>query len=118
LDHLQFYVTQEKGTERPFFNEYLSEKRPGIFNCIVCDQQLFDSKSKFDSGSGWPSFYDVVSSEQVKLIEDSSYGNTTHIIFSTNDRINGKYCNIKGMKRIEVVCSGCGSHLGHLFNDG
>lgn len=96
LSPLQYEVTQEKGTERPWTGLYLDEKNQGTFKCVVCDQDIFSSKTKFESGSGWPSFYDVINSDRVNLIEDRSYG----------------------MRRIEVVCSDCGSHLGHVFNDG
>lgn len=73
---MQFYVTQEKGTERPFSDEseHLHEKSKGEFACVVCDQNIFDSKTKFESGTGWPSFYDVINSDRVKLIQDTSYG--------------------------------------------
>lgn len=76
LSQLQYHVTQEKGTERPFSGEYehMYEKDPGIFNCVVCDQKIFETKAKFESGSGWPSFYDVINQDRVKLIEDVSYG--------------------------------------------
>ncbi|CAF0786718.1 unnamed protein product [Brachionus calyciflorus] len=96
LNPLQYEVTQEKGTERPWSGVHLDEKDPGVFKCIVCDEELFSSKTKFESGSGWPSFYDVINSEKVTIIEDRSYG----------------------MRRIEATCSNCGSHLGHVFNDG
>lgn len=93
LTRQQYHVTQEKGTERflikcnlqknklkffafrPFSGDHLDEKSPGVFNCIVCDQEIFSSKTKFESGSGWPSFYDVINSDRVKLIQDNSYGN-------------------------------------------
>ena len=72
---MQYYVTQEKGTERPFSGEYVDEKEPGVFSCVVCNNHLFSSSKKFDSGSGWPSFYDVIKSDAVSLIEDKSLGN-------------------------------------------
>ncbi|RNA04734.1 Methionine-R-sulfoxide reductase B3 [Brachionus plicatilis] len=96
LSPIQYEVTQEKGTERPWTGIHLDVKNPGTFKCVVCDQDIFSSKTKFESGSGWPSFYDVVNSDRVNLIEDRSYG----------------------MRRIEVACSNCGSHLGHVFDDG
>lgn len=76
LTDFQYYVTQEQGTERPFGeeSEHLYEKSPGVFNCVVCDQNLFESKAKFESGSGWPSFYDVINQNRVKLIQDKSHG--------------------------------------------
>ena len=67
-------MTQDKGTERPFSGEYVDEKEPGIFSCVVCGQHLFSSGTKFDSGSGWPSFYDVIKTDTVRLIDDSSLG--------------------------------------------
>lgn len=96
LDPLQYEVTQEHGTERPFTGELLYNKENGTYQCVVCSQPLFSSDTKFESGTGWPSFYDVAKATSVNLIEDTSYG----------------------MRRVEVTCSGCGSHLGHLFDDG
>lgn len=95
LTPLQYYVTQEKGTERPFTGELL-EAGDGLFGCVVCEEKVFDSKTKFESGSGWPSFFDVINSKSVLLIEDNSFG----------------------MQRLEVQCANCGSHMGHLFTDG
>ena len=92
----QYHVLREKGTERPFTGKLLTNKKNGIYVCAACGNSLFSSDKKFDSGSGWPSFYDVVSKGAVELINDNSYG----------------------MKRIEVVCNKCGSHLGHVFDDG
>ena len=92
----EYSITQLKGTEAPFSGRYLNNKEPGIYKCVCCKVDLFSSRHKYDSQSGWPSFYDVISSENIKLITD-----TTH-----------------GMIRTEVVCSNCGSHLGHVFNDG
>ena len=91
----QYHVLREKGTEAPFSGALLHEKRPGMFTCAACGAELFDAGTKFDSGSGWPSFYDVASKGQVKLEEDNS----------------------QGMRRTEVVCANCGGHLGHLFDD-
>ena len=91
----QFNVTQEKGTERPFSNEYWNNEEKGDYICVVCDNELFTSDNKFDSSSGWPSFYDVKNKSNIKIEEDNSHG----------------------MKRQEVLCN-CNSHLGHLFNDG
>jgi len=91
----QFAVLRDKGTEAPFTGELLHNKDSGMYTCAACGVQLFDSKTKFESGSGWPSFYDVASSDTVKLIDDSSHG----------------------MQRTEVVCGSCGGHLGHLFDD-
>jgi peptide-methionine (R)-S-oxide reductase len=83
------------GTEAPFSGKLLNEKREGTFKCAVCDQELFSSKTKFESGTGWPSFYDVIESGKVKEKIDESHG----------------------MVRTEVVCSNCGAHLGHVFDD-
>ena len=96
LTPVQYDVTQRSGTERPFTGEHWDNHRKGIYKCVVCKEDLFESKTKFDSGSGWPSFYDVVDNEKVQLIRDSSYG----------------------MVRTEVVCNKCKAHLGHLFDDG
>jgi peptide-methionine (R)-S-oxide reductase len=92
----QYAVTRKKATERPFTGEYIHNKADGTYCCVACGQPLFSSTTKFDSGSGWPSFWDVIQQGNVELREDSSYG----------------------MKRVETVCSRCGSHLGHLFDDG
>ncbi len=92
----QYRVLREKGTERPFTGELLHNKENGMYTCAACGENIFSSTTKFDSGSGWPSFFDVVDSEKVKLVEDTSLG----------------------MKRTEVVCTNCGGHLGHLFDDG
>ncbi|HHP7239780.1 peptide-methionine (R)-S-oxide reductase MsrB [Longibacter sp.] len=92
----QYHVTQEAGTERAFSGKYWDHKGDGMYACVVCGTTLFDSDTKFESGSGWPSFYDVVEQGNVELREDNSHG----------------------MQRTEVVCGDCGAHLGHLFNDG
>jgi len=92
----QYHVTQEAGTERAFTGKYWDHKGDGTYECVVCSTTLFDSETKFESGSGWPSFYDVVEQGNVELKEDHSHG----------------------MRRTEVVCGDCGAHLGHLFNDG
>ena len=91
----QYEVMREKGTERAFTSELLKNKEAGMYNCAACGQALFSSDTKFNSGSGWPSFYDVAKEGNVVLQEDNSHG----------------------MKRTEVVCANCGSHLGHLFDD-
>jgi len=88
-------VLFEQGTERPFTSELLKEKRQGTFNCKNCDQPLFESSAKFDSGTGWPSF-----DQAIPLAVDHTM-DTSH-----------------GMVRVEVTCSGCGAHLGHVFEDG
>lgn len=96
LTPLQYHVTQEKGTERPFTGCYNKEYSEGTYVCIVCEQALFSSETKYDSSCGWPAFNDVLDQGKVKLTPDTSGG-----------RI-----------RTEVTCAQCGSHLGHVFNDG
>lgn len=96
LTDQEYHVTQEAGTEQPFSGEYWDHKEDGRYCCVVCDTPLFDSDTKFESGSGWPSFYDVVEKGNVTLKADHSHG----------------------MKRTEVVCAECGAHLGHVFDDG
>ncbi len=91
----QYHVLREKGTEMPGSGKYLHEKAQGTYACVVCGNMLFPSDTKFDSGTGWPSF-DKAIPGAVKEIEDNSHG----------------------MMRTEVVCANCGSHLGHVFNDG
>lgn len=91
----QYRVLREKGTERPFTGELLDEKRQGMYNCVACGQALFASDTKFDSGTGWPSFDEAIPGA-VKFEHDDKHG----------------------MERTEVLCSRCGSHLGHVFNDG
>lgn len=92
----QYNVCRLGGTESPFSGKYYKHKEPGTYVCVACGQELFSSQTKFESGSGWPSFFDVIRSENVKLIDDFSYN----------------------MHRIEVQCGSCHSHLGHVFNDG
>ncbi|KYK25823.1 peptide methionine sulfoxide reductase [Thermoplasmatales archaeon SG8-52-1] len=92
----EFHILREKGTESPFSGKYVYNKEKGLYVCSGCENELFSSENKFDSGSGWPSFWDVVSSSKVELKPDYNHG----------------------MQRIEVLCSKCGSHLGHLFDDG
>lgn len=91
----QYRILRQKGTEAPFSGKLLHNKEDGSYICPVCGAELFDSSTKFDSGSGWPSFYDVAESGAVELVEDNSHG----------------------MRRTEVTCAKCGSHLGHVFND-
>jgi peptide-methionine (R)-S-oxide reductase len=92
----QFAVLRQQATERPFTGEYVDTETSGEYLCAACGQPLFSSDTKFHSGSGWPSFWDVIDKGNVELKTDTSYG----------------------MKRVEVVCGRCGSHLGHLFDDG
>ncbi len=92
----QYHILREKGTEAPFSGEYVNEHSKGMYVCRVCGQELFSSDTKFDSGTGWPSFTDPVNLQHVELHED----------------------NELGMKRTEVICKNCGSHLGHVFDDG
>ena len=96
LDEKTYNITRKSGTEKPFTGKYLHEKSKGIYSCVCCDNELFSSKSKFDSGSGWPSFFQPLNNINVNENQDYSLG----------------------MSRIEVVCSYCDSHLGHVFNDG
>lgn len=96
LSDEEFFVTQNKGTEAPFSGKYLDNKQDGIYKCICCDNELFSSEHKYDSKSGWPSFFDAISEHNLSLLEDVSHG----------------------MARVEVTCRNCGSHLGHVFNDG
>jgi peptide-methionine (R)-S-oxide reductase len=96
LPEESYKVLRQKATEAPFSGVLLHNKEKGTYSCGACGQQIFSSDTKFDSGSGWPSFFDVMSQETVALVDDSS----------------------DGMKRIEVVCKKCGSHLGHVFPDG
>ena len=92
----EFHICREKGTERAFTGKYWDKKDAGTYQCRCCGEPLFDSNTKYDSGSGWPSFYEPMANEAVQENRD-----TTH-----------------GMIRVEVVCKKCGSHLGHVFEDG
>lgn len=96
LTQEQFNVTQENGTEAPFTGDYLHNKESGDYLCVCCGNRLFNSKTKFDSGTGWPSFYDIDTDTSVKIKSDHSHG----------------------MVRNEVLCGECGAHLGHVFSDG
>ncbi len=96
LTEEQYRVTRQKGTERPFSGEYNEFKKQGKFRCVNCGEVLFNSQTKFDSGSGWPSFYAPVPDSKVRSETDISHG----------------------MQRTEVLCDRCDAHLGHVFNDG
>lgn len=96
LNREEFQVCRKKGTERPFTGKYNDEKQDGSYLCICCGLDLFSSEAKFDSGTGWPSFFDAVNKENVVVEVDSSLG----------------------MVRKEILCSRCDSHLGHVFDDG
>nr|VFK58365.1 MAG: peptide-methionine (R)-S-oxide reductase [Candidatus Kentron sp. UNK]VFK68853.1 MAG: peptide-methionine (R)-S-oxide reductase [Candidatus Kentron sp. UNK] len=92
----QFQVARGKGTERPFSGAYNDCKEDGIYRCVCCGNELFDSETKFDSGTGWPSFSAPISEENVQVEEDNAFG----------------------MRRTEVLCRICDAHLGHVFEDG
>ncbi len=96
LTPLQFHVTRQDGTERAFTGKYHDHHGDGLYRCIGCGTALFDSKTKFESGTGWPSFWAPIAKENVKDVPD----------------------NHLGMRRIEVECARCGAHLGHVFPDG
>jgi peptide-methionine (R)-S-oxide reductase len=96
LDAEQYRVTQEAATERAFTGKYVDHKKDGTYRCVCCDQELFSSEHKYDSGSGWPSFWLPLAGDAVRTIVDTSHG----------------------MVRREVVCNNCDAHLGHVFEDG
>jgi peptide-methionine (R)-S-oxide reductase len=96
LSDEQFRITQRKETERPFTGRYLNNKGEGIYACVACGAELFASDTKYDSGSGWPSFWLPLAGDRVATHRDASHG----------------------MARTEVTCANCGSHLGHVFDDG
>ena len=96
LTEEQFNVCRNKGTERAFTGKYTDCKEQGIYHCACCGEALFDSDSKYDSGSGWPSFWSELNAENTQQILDESHG----------------------MRRVEITCRSCGAHLGHLFEDG
>ena len=96
LDEKTYSIARMSKTESPFTGKYLNEKSNGIYNCICCNNELFSSKSKFDSGTGWPSFYEPIQKNSIVEKDDLTHG----------------------MSRIEVICKKCDAHLGHVFNDG
>lgn len=96
LDEQEFAICREKGTERAFSGEYWDSKTDGVYLCKCCGKPLFDSATKYDSGSGWPSFYQPLAGDDIDEITDRSHG----------------------MHRTEVTCKHCGCHLGHVFTDG
>ena len=96
LDEKTYNITRKSGTELPFTGKYVNEKSNGIYCCACCNNELFSSSTKFDSGTGWPSFFEVINNENILKINDRSHG----------------------MNRIKVLCSICDAHLGHLFDDG
>ncbi len=93
---MQYYVTQKHGTEPPYTGRLLHNKQDGMYHCLVCQTPLFLSETKYDSGCGWPSFYQPVSPDAIRYISDNSHG----------------------MERIEIRCGDCDAHLGHVFPDG
>ncbi len=96
LTEMQQYVTQQRGTEPPYSGKLLENKRTGQYHCLVCNAPLFYSASKYDSGCGWPSFYEPVSDTAIRYLDDDSHG----------------------MHRVEIRCGACDAHLGHVFPDG
>src|SRR5665213_2230326 len=92
----QYHVVREKGTEAPFTGVYVDNHDHGMYKCVACGQDLFSSDTKFESGSGWPSFWNAVDKTKVELHDDKTFG----------------------MTRTEVTCANCGAHLGHVFPDG
>lgn len=96
LNEMQQYVTLHRGTEPPFSGALLHNKSAGVYHCLICNAPLFLSETKYDSGCGWPSFYQPYSDEAIRYLEDNSHG----------------------MQRIEIRCGSCDAHLGHVFPDG
>ena len=96
LTDQQFHILRQAGTERPFTGEYVDTEDDGTYICVACGNRLFSSETKFHSGSGWPSFWDVIGQGNIELQDDTSHG----------------------MTRTDIRCAKCGSHLGHVFEDG
>ncbi|CAB3981417.1 peptide-methionine (R)-S-oxide reductase [Paramuricea clavata] len=109
LSPKQYRICREKGTEPPWSGELLDNKQPGIYSCVCCDADLFDWSTKFDSESGWPSFWSAIELEQTNKQKQLGLPNLSV------DQVADKS---HGMVRVEVLCSQCGSHLGHVFSDG
>jgi len=112
----QYHVCRQKGTERPWTGEYLENKAKGVYYCVCCEQPLFKSSSKYDSGSGWPSFFEPFSATSVKVEVDNSYPNMPR-----DEVLCSNVCQLKSFnERTNVLndfCK-CDAHLGHVFNDG
>ena len=96
LTHEQYRITRQHGTEQAFCGAFYDHKKPGIYSCVCCGLELFSADAKFNSGTGWPSFFQPVKAEHIIERTDVSYG----------------------MKRVEILCARCDAHLGHVFNDG
>ena len=96
LSDEQYHVTRQRGTERAFTGKHYKTKDPGVYTCVCCGQELFGAETKYESGTGWPSFSEPIAKESVETREDNEYG----------------------MRRTEVLCSRCDAHLGHVFPDG
>ena len=96
LNEEQFKILRKKGTEPPFTGKYYKHKENGLYHCAGCKNPLFSSKKKYDSGCGWPSFYDSIEKDKIRTKKDIS----------------------QGMIRTEIICNNCGGHLGHIFDDG
>ncbi|KAI1303044.1 Methionine-R-sulfoxide reductase B1 [Halotydeus destructor] len=108
LTPIQYLVTQEKSTERPYSGAYLKLKENGMYSCIICAEELFSSETKYDSGCGWPAFYDIADTTKVTLKPDLSHVGGNILLLALKP----------DLARTEVTCANCGSHLGHVFNDG
>lgn len=96
LNEIQYYVTQQQGTEAPYSGKLLHNQREGMYHCLCCHAALFYSTSKYDPGCGWPSFYQPISADAIRYLDDNSHS----------------------MQRVEIRCANCDAHLGHVFPDG
>ncbi|XP_067122253.1 peptide methionine sulfoxide reductase MsrB [Centruroides vittatus] len=108
LTPLQYQVTQEKGTERPYSGKYYKTTESGLYNCIVCGEELFSSEKKYHSGCGWPAFSDVIDRTKVNFKTDLSHVGPNLLLLALKP----------DLARTEVSCARCGAHLGHVFEDG